>query len=82
MMSKIFHKDCYGRVFPESLIGSATGKVFSIEHKRPVGGVGRLRASVQSSDEQWDDCARCDEFDHCYAYSVAKLLMEAGVPRV
>ncbi len=82
MMSKTSHKDCYGCVFPESLISSATGKVFSIEHPCRVGGVGRLRASVQSSDEQWDDCVSCDEFDHCYAYSVAKLLLEASVPRV
>jgi hypothetical protein len=78
-MSQTTHKDCYGSVFPDTLERSAAGKVFAVEHPHPVGGVGRLRATIRSSDEQWADCTRCDEFDHCYAYSTAKLLMEAAV---
>ncbi len=78
-MSNTTHKDCYGSVFPETLKRSAAGKVFSVKHPHPVGGVGRRRATIRSSDEQWADCTRCDKFDHCYAYSAAKLLMEAAV---
>ena len=78
-MSTTIHKDCYGSIFPKTTTTSAAGKVFSVEHPRPAGGVGRLRATVRTSDEQWDDCVGCHEFDHCYAYGMAKLLMEAAV---
>lgn len=78
-MSTKAHRDCYGTIFPATMITSAGGKVFSVSHPPPAGGVGRGRATVRASGEEWDACRQCHEFSHCYAYSMAKLTMEAAI---
>jgi hypothetical protein len=56
---------------------SMQGKVFSFE----IDTVGLARADRQVSAnlEEWDDCRECAEFDHCYKFSMAKLLLQTAV---
>ena len=75
------HKACYGTMFHDMLHFEANkpmrGKVFSFEVDRT--GVVQSARHVTADMPQWDDCLECDEFDHCYKFCVAKLLLQTAV---
>ena len=82
-MSKRDHKACYGTMFHETLHFSENtpmrGKVFSFELDRA--GLGRSGRSIDANISEWDDCLDCEEFEHCYRFCMAKLLLQAAIER-
>lgn len=53
------------------------GKVFSF--KIDNFGLANSDRRVTADLEEWDDCLECQEFDHCYKLSMAKLLLQTAV---
>jgi hypothetical protein len=76
------HKACYGTMFPDPLHAPndrrARGKVFAFQLVT-AGGFRRSDRRVEVNREEWDDCLRCPEFDHCYKLCMAKLTLEAAI---
>jgi hypothetical protein len=54
------------------------GKVFTAELERAGGMVIATRRTGVDLDA-WNECVACEEFDHCYMLSMAKLALETGV---
>jgi len=77
------HKECYGTMFHDALHFSTNqpmrGKVFSFEIDST--GLARSDRRVKASIEEWDDCLACDEFDHCYKFSMAGLLLQTAIEK-
>ena len=75
------HKPCYGTMFHEVLHiqenAPMKGKVFAFELNRS--GLARSSRSIKADIAQWDDCLECEEFDHCYKFCIAKLLLQAAI---
>ncbi len=75
------HKSCYGTMFHEVLHfrenALMKGKVFSFELDRM--GLARSNRSISTDMAEWDDCIECEEFDHCYKFCVAKLLLQDAI---
>ena len=76
------HSECYGNMFP-SVNSPRTdvplrGVVFSAELERAGGMVIATRRTGVDLDT-WNECVACEEFDHCYKLSMAKLALETGV---
>jgi len=81
-MERIEHKACYGTMLPvhvESRSGMTyRGKAMSLTIITP-GGLGPATRRVDVDPDEWDDCLRCPEFDHCYKLCTARLaLLTAG----
>ena len=53
------------------------GKVFSFELDRT--GLARSGRAISADIAQWDDCLDCKEFDSCYRFCMAKLLLEISI---
>lgn len=72
------HKSCYGTMFHELLHFQENepmqGKVFSFELDRS--GLARSNRRITADIAEWDDCIECEEFDHCYKFCMAKLLLQ------
>ena len=83
-MERQEHKDCYGTMFPDSLHfrnnEPQVGKVFTYELDS-TGGMGAVRSARKfSADiEQWDDCLKYPEFEHCYKLCIAKMSLESVI---
>ena len=81
-MSVNNHKDCYGRMFPDTLHywpdERVSGRAFWYELDT-AGGVSRSDRKVDVDLKGWDDCRRCPEFEHCYKVGMGKLALEAAV---
>jgi hypothetical protein len=79
------HKPCYGTMFPDPLHATNdrinAGKVFSFVVISPPG-LARAARQVEVNRDEWDDCTRCPEFDHCYKFCMAKLALETVVAQV
>lgn len=75
------HKSCYGTMFHEPLYFEENtpmrGKVFSFELDRV--GLARSSRSVGADMAEWDDCLDCEEFEHCYKFCMAKLLLQTAI---
>ena len=75
------HKACYGTMFHETLHFkdnvAMRGKVFSFELDRI--GLGRSNRQIGTDMSEWDDCLDCQEFDHCYKFCMAKLLLQTAI---
>jgi hypothetical protein len=75
------HKSCYGTMFHDVLHFqenvSMKGKVFSFKLDRM--GLVRSNHTVTADIAEWDDCLECEEFDHCYKFCIAKLLMQDSI---
>ena len=75
------HKSCYGTMFHDTLhftVNKAMkGKVFSFE--LDTIGLSRSDRVVKVDIAEWDDCLDCSEFDHCYKFCMAKLMLEDSV---
>ena len=80
-MSRRVHKSCYGTMFHETLHFEENlpmrGKVFSFELDRT--GLARSSRRIGADMDQWDDCLDCEEFDHCYRFCIAKLLLQTAI---
>lgn len=80
-MSERRHKACYGTMFHSTLHfvenEPMRGKVFSFELDRA--GLARSNRRVDADMTQWDDCLDCDEFNHCYKFCMAKLLLQTAI---
>ena len=78
------HKPCYGTMFHEVLHfqenAPMKGKVFAFELDRK--GLARSDRTVKADIAEWDDCLDCEEFDHCYKFCIAKLLLQDAVERI
>ncbi len=78
------HKECYGTMFPDALHfrenEPQNGKVFSFELDS-AGGIYSHRSDRKFSAnlEQWDDCVKCHEFQHCYKFCMAKIGLESVI---
>ena len=81
-MSDKRHKECYGTMFPDTLHFTTNhpirGKVFSYELDN-VGGYMRGDRRTSMDIEQWDDCLKCPEFEHCYKSCMAKVALQAAI---
>ena len=81
-MQDIHRPECYGMMFPNVLHltdgRSAPGKVFTVTLER-AGGMIRSGRSVEADLPQWEECQRCQEFDGCYKFSMAKLALESAI---
>lgn len=53
------------------------GKVFSFELDRT--GLARSNRTMNADIDEWDDCLECEEFDHCYKFCIAKLLLQDAI---
>jgi hypothetical protein len=56
------------------------GKVFSFELDG-TGGMGSVRSvrKFSASIDEWDDCLKCPEFEHCYKLCMAKMALESVI---
>jgi len=76
------YPDCFGTMFPDVLHlendQPQRGKVFSILLER-AGGLWRSNRKVAADMEQWDRCKECPEFDNCYRFCMAKLLLASAI---
>lgn len=78
------HKDCYGTMFPDAIHFQENkpnfGKVFSFELDGGQG-MGGFRSSraFSANIEEWDDCLKCPEFDHCYKLCMAKMSLQSVI---
>jgi hypothetical protein len=81
-MSQIQHPKCFGTMFPDVLHVESDrpqrGKVFSLLLER-AGGLYRCNREVNGDIKQWDECHKCPEFDGCYHFSTAKLLLASAI---
>jgi hypothetical protein len=81
-MNQTRHRECFGTMFPDVLHVEndrpQRGKVFSILLER-AGGMNRCNREVTGDIEQWDDCRKCPEFDDCYQFCMAKLLLASAI---
>ncbi len=81
-MSDREHKKCFGAMFHDALHFEQNkpmrGKVFAFELDR-VGGALRSGRSVEANIDEWDDCTECPEFDSCYKFCMAKLLLQTAI---
>jgi hypothetical protein len=62
-------KSCYGKMFPETLDGSAdgdqvAGKVFGYDTVSR--GLAGPKRTPNVDAKEWDDCQQCEAFDSCY----------------
>mgnify|MGYP001813446478 CR=1 FL=1 len=77
------HKACYGTMFHDTLHfgtnAAMKGKVFSFE--LDSSGLARSDRKVVANIDEWDDCLRCPEFEHCYKFCMAKLALEDAVAK-
>jgi hypothetical protein len=75
------HKSCYGTMFHELLHfhenAPMRGKVFTFELDRS--GLARSNRHIEADIVEWDDCLECEEFNHCYKFCIAKLLLQNAV---
>ena len=76
------HNQCYGNMFP-SVNSPRTdvplrGKVFSAQLQR-AGGMAIATRRTGVDLDAWNQCVACEEFEHCYKLSMAKLALETGV---
>jgi len=75
------HKSCYGTMFHDVLHfqenAPMKGKVFAFELDRS--GLSRASRNIKADIAEWDDCLACEEFDHCYKFCVAKLLLQDAI---
>lgn len=72
-------KPCYGAMFPDTSLrnqpGTHSGSVFSYE----VVTLGLAKTCKTTTDlAAWDKCLSCENFDHCYKLSMAKLNFQAA----
>jgi hypothetical protein len=73
---------CYGKLFPDLSR--------RLEPNQPRGGAvfgctahgagGAKSVSVTVDDAKWEQCVDCARYRSCYDLSVAKLLLQTGVP--
>jgi hypothetical protein len=83
-MEPVKHKECYGTMFPDALHfrnnEPNVGKVFSFELDSTAG-MGAIRTARKFSAiiEEWDDCLKCPEFEHCYKLCMAKMSLESVI---
>jgi hypothetical protein len=81
-MSQNQHEKCFGTMFPDVLHVESDrpqrGKVFSLLLER-AGGMYRCNREVKGDIEQWDVCRKCPEFEDCYHFSTAKLLLASAI---
>jgi hypothetical protein len=81
-MNQTHHQECFGTMFPDVLHvendRQQRGKVFSLLLER-AGGMYRCNREVAGDVEQWDECRKCPEFDNCYQFSTAKLLLASAI---
>ena len=78
------HKECYGTMFPDALHfrnnEPQRGKVFMYELVGTVGmGATRTDHKSAANIDEWDDCLKCHEFEHCYKLCLAKLTLQAAI---
>ena len=76
------HKSCYGTMIPVHVGNRAgetsKGKAFTLTIL-PSAGLGIPKSRVEVDPDEWDDCLRCGEFDHCHKLCMARLaLFTAG----
>ena len=67
----------FPNVLPPVDIGTHTGKAFSFQIENL--GLARGQRSVNVDIQEWDDCLRCDEFDHCYKLSMGTLTLQSAI---
>lgn len=83
-MSATEHKACYGTMFPDPLHATGDrrmqGKVFSCLLPT-AGGFSLHDPSVSADIAEWDDCRQCPEFTHCYQLCLAKVALQAAMPK-
>jgi hypothetical protein len=78
------HKECYGTMFPDALHfrenTPTAGKVFAFELDTS-GGLYPHRSGrhFSANIEEWDDCLKCHEFEHCYKLCMAKIALEGVI---
>ena len=81
-MNQTNHPKCFGTMFPDVLHVESDrpqkGKVFSLLLER-AGGMYRRNREVTGDIEQWDECRKCPEFDACYQFSTAKLMLASAI---
>jgi len=72
------HETCFGHLFPSVAAivrdRDVRGKVFG--YRVTQTGVIPVDFALTADESAWDECTSCPEFDSCYRFSVAKLLME------
>jgi hypothetical protein len=75
-------KSCYGQMFPSDrdLMCAVTvkGHVFAYEIER-TGWVTGERRTVIADRDNWRECTRCHDLEHCRQLSTGKLLLEFAV---
>jgi hypothetical protein len=71
------NRECFGSIFPDieklTINRENRGKVFSV--KLVSLGVGINSREIHPDIEQWKVCRQCEEFDSCYSFSQAKLIL-------
>jgi hypothetical protein len=81
-MDRSNHKDCYGKLFPETLHPDGDhpvqGKVFAYQ-LLTAGGMFRSDRSISVDIPAWDDCLNCEDFDSCFKLSLGKLALETAI---
>ena len=81
-MSPTHHRECFGTMFPDVLHVEndrpQRGKVFSVLLER-AGGMFRCNREVTADIGQWDECRKCPEFDDCYQFCTARLLLASAI---
>lgn len=74
-------KPCYGAMFPDVVApvekGIHNGKAFSFEVKSI--GLARAERHVEVSEDEWEDCLGCPDFETCYKRSSAKLMLQTAI---
>ena len=79
-MERQEHKVCYGTMFPDALHFRENepikGKVFTYELDSTGGMYARRSERNYSANiEEWDDCMKCPEFEHCHKLCMAKMAL-------
>jgi len=81
-MNQTQHQECFGTMFPDVLHVEndrpQRGKAFSFLLQR-AGGMIRCNREVAGDIKQWDNCRKCPEFEDCYQFSTAKLLLASAI---
>ncbi len=76
------HRECFGTMYPDELHvhneKPQRGKVFSILLNR-AGSLGQCSRVTTADINAWDECRECPEFDECYKFCKAKLLLASAV---
>lgn len=76
------HRECFGTMFPDVLHVQSDepqrAKVFSILLER-AGGLWRCNRQVGADIKEWDKCRECPEFEECYKFCTAKLLLASAI---